>query len=265
MFMPFARPFLRRHLAVAAVLIATVGACARESPTELTLETSPYAEFNGIFCGCPLNPGGPTGQLVAAGVVGQPITISLAVVDRNGHSVSGVPISWSVVHNGGSTDLASSTTGSTGLASVAWTLDTIAKTDSLAASIASGATMIVTATALHGSAFAATKISGDSQTVALGEASEPFIVKLTDRYGNPVNGVAVGWVVNGGGTLSALTTATDANGTTQVTLSTDASTPGVHQIVATFGVVRASTFTLTATTPASQVRRIQVVTHPIPF
>jgi adhesin/invasin len=180
--------------------------------------------------------------------------------------VSGIPISWAVMHNGGSTSFASSTTDSSGMASVWWTLDTIAKPDSLRASIPSGDAMLVIAMARHGTASAATKISGDSQTVALGDSSEPFIVKLADRYGNPISGAGVGWIVNGGGTLSALTTVTDANGTTRAILSTDTNAPGARQIVATYGILPASTFTLTATatTSASAARRIRIVTHPIP-
>ncbi len=109
--------------------------------------------------------------------------------------------------------------------------------------------------------------SGTRQTVALARMSQPFVVRLTDRFGNPVSNVAVGWIVTGGGTLSALTTATDSSGTSQVTLSTDPNAPGVHQIIATYGLARASTFTLTATTAAMSVnaaRRIRVYTHPIP-
>ena len=198
--------------------------------------------------------------------MGQPATVTLEVVDQNGRTVSGVPISWAVIHDGGAINVASSTTDTSGTASVVWTLDTIAKPDSLRASIPSGDAMLVIAMARHGTASAATKISGDSQTVSLGEASEPFIVKLTDRYGNPISGVGAGWIVNGGGTLSALTTVTDSSGMTQVTLSTDTSAPGTRQIVATYGTLPASTFTLTATaaTSASAARRIRVYTHPIP-
>jgi hypothetical protein len=240
----FARSFLPRDLIVAAVLLAAIGACERETPTELQLE-APTAATTGLFIASAVAPSASR-QLALGGVVGQPTTVTLEVVDQNGRTVSGIPISWAVMHNGGSTDVATRTTDSSGTASVAWTLDTIAKPDTLRASIPSGDAMLVIATAAHGRAFIATKISGDSQTVALGETSEPFIVRLTDRYGNPVGGVAVGWIVNGGGTLSALTTATDTTGTSQVTLTTDANTPGTHQIVATFGVARASTFTLTA-------------------
>jgi hypothetical protein len=257
----FARSFLRRKYVVAAFLLSALGACEREAPMAVALEVAPAIELNCFCVGGPLPAGTP---LVVGGVVGQPVTISLAAIDRNGHTVPDVPISWSVIHNGGFTDIASSTTDTSGVASLTWTLDTIAMTDSLRASIPSGATMLVTATPQHGAAFAATKISGDSQTVALGEASEPFIVKLTDRYGNPISGLHVAWIVNGGGTLSAITTVTDTSGTTQATLSAASGTPGARQIVATYGVLRASTFTLMATTPTTQIRRIRVYTHPTP-
>ena len=95
--------------------------------------------------------------------------------------------------------------------------------------------------------------------------SQPFVVKIADRYGNPISGVAVAWLVTGGGTLSAITTVTDTGGTSQVTLSADPNAPGAHQVIATYGIVRASTFTLTAasaTASANEVKRIRVYTHP---
>ncbi len=264
----FARFFLRRQFAVAAVFLCAVGACEREAPTGLTLEDA--VEFDGGFCGCPLTPSPPAtpnGQFAVTGMVGQPVTISLAAIDRKGHTAPGVLVSWAVMRGGGAIDVASSTTDTSGIASVTWTLDTIAKTDSLRASIASGATMLVTATAQHGKAVLGAKVSGDSQTVALGGMSAPLVVAVADRYGNPVSGVAVAWVVTGGGTLSAITTKTDTSGMTQVTLSADPNAPGAHQVIATYGFARASTFTLTAvnaTTPANQTKRIRVVTHVIP-
>jgi hypothetical protein len=264
----FARIFLRHNLVFAAVLVAALAACEREGPTAVKLETPPPGpELCGICTGNLGDPGALAGKpLAVAGVVGQPTTISLEAVDRNGRAVSGASVSWAVMREGGFTNFASSTTDSSGIASVTWTLDTIAKTDTLRASLASGAAMLVTATGRHGGVALATKISGDSQTVSLGEASQPFIVKLTDRYGNPISGVGAGWIVNGGGMLSALTTVTDASGMTQVTLSTDTNAPGARQIVATYGILPATTFTLTATatTSASAARRIRVYTHPIP-
>ena len=254
----FARLFLRRTPLVPAVLVAALGACASDAPTGLTLQPVLPAGFFTV--------GGRASASGQVAVVGQSITITLGVVDHNGRTIPGVPISWAVVHNGGSTDIASSSTDSSGTASVTWTLDTIAKLDSLRASIASGDAMLVTATGRHAAPVPALMVSGDSQTVMAGATSQPFIVRLTDRYGNPVDRSAVAWAVIGGGTLSAITTATDTTGTTQVTLSTDANAPGVHRIIATYGVVPATVFTLTstdATVSAGRVRRIRLDAHPV--
>ncbi len=261
----FARSFLRHDLIVAVVVLAALGACEREAPTGLQLEAVPFVGL--CTCVGPLSPPLPGAPVSASGgVVAQPITISLQAVDQSGRTVAGVSVSWAVVHSGGFTNVASSTTDSGGTASVTWTLDSIVKLDSLRASLASGATLLVTAAAQHGKAVLATKISGDSQTVALGGTSEPFIVSVADRYGNPVGGVGVAWLVTGGGTPSAMTTVTDAKGTSQVTATTDANAPGAHQVIATYGVVRASVFTLTAsnaTTSINAVKRIRVYAHPV--
>jgi hypothetical protein len=235
---PVARSRRPHPFVVAALLLSALGGCEREAPTGLTLEPGPVVGT--IFIGPP----SASGQVA---VVGQPVTIDLEVVDHIGRAVSGVPISWAVVHDGGSTDVASSTTDTSGTAKVMWTLDTTAKLDSLWASIASGGAMLVTATGRHAAAVPAIIVSGDSQTVTAGTASQPFVVRLTDRYGNPIAHSAVAWAVIGGGTLSAITTTTDTTGTTQVTLSTDPNAPGLHRIIATYGVVPATTFTLTST------------------
>jgi len=229
---------MRKHwlrCRIAVVGVTALAGCKGESPTSLTL-----GPVMPISCFCD-GPPSASGQIA---VVGQPVAITLEVTDQHSNPASGVRISWAVVHDGGFTDVATSVTDSSGNATVNWTLDTIAKLDSLQASLSSGAAMLVTATGRHAAAVPATKISGDAQTVAAGATSQPFVVKVTDRYGNAVS-MPVAWAVTGGGTLSAITTTTDANGATQVTLTTGA-VPGVYRIVATYGAIPASTFTLTA-------------------
>ena len=245
----FVHRALRADLVAAVACLSSLAGCGRETPTGLKLEAPPTAEF--VLIGTPA----ANAPISVTGVVGQAVGTALEVVDRNGHPVSRVPVSWAVVHDGGSTDSIRTSTDSSGIARVSWTLDTVAKLDSLRASLASGDTVIVTGTARHAAAAAATKISGDSQIVAVGAPSQPFVVRLTDRYGNPISRAAVAWLVNGGGTLSAVTTTTDTSGTARVTLSTDANTVGAYRIIATYGVVPASTFTLTSTiAPVSEPR-----------
>lgn len=65
------------------------------------------------------------------------------------------------------------------------------------------------------------KISGDNQQGALGEAlANPFVVEVQDQNGNPLQGTTVTFAVTaGGGTLTATTPTTDANGRAQTTLT----------------------------------------------
>ena len=65
------------------------------------------------------------------------------------------------------------------------------------------------------------KISGDNQQGAPGEAlANPFVVAVQDQNGNPLAGTTVTFAVTaGGGTLTATTPTTDANGQAQTTLT----------------------------------------------
>jgi hypothetical protein len=215
-----------------------ITACGREVTVPASLRLEPFWP---VGCLC-FGPPSASGQFA---VVGQTVTIELEVIDQSGNLVSGVSIHWAVARGNGLAAVETSVTDSIGRADVSWTLDTIAKLDSLVASIASGSSMLVTASGRHAAPIPATVISGDSQTIAAGTTSQPFVVRITDRYGNPIVGGAVAWSGAGEGTLSALTTSTDATGAASVTLKT-VSAPGVYRVVATYPLIPATTFTVTA-------------------
>jgi len=176
---------------------------------------------------------GVNGQV---GTVGQPLSLPISVhlTDQNGAAMPGVAVSWSVMGSGGSVDSATSTTNSTGDAVTNWTLGTTAGTDSLKASTASGLSTIISATANAGAFTTIMKVSGDSQAVAAGSAGQPLVVRTVDQFGNAVSGVTVSWVVTGGGTLSAASSTSDANGLAQVTLTTDPA-PASYSVTASAG------------------------------
>ena len=64
-------------------------------------------------------------------------------------------------------------------------------------------------------------VSDDNQTGLTGETLlNPFVVEVHDQYGDPVEGVTVTFtLLTGGGSLSAETTTTDANGQAETTLT----------------------------------------------
>jgi protocatechuate 3,4-dioxygenase beta subunit len=181
----------------------------------------------------------PVGTAVALPVV-------VHVTDQNGNPVAGATVAWSVIDGAGVLGASTSLTDVTGSSNMVWTLDTIARVDSVTASIQSGASVVITATGVAGAAATTTKVSGDAQTVTSDSTSQPFVIKVADRYGNPVQGVVVAWTVTGGGALSAASTTTNASGTAQVTLTLGA-TPGSYSIIATAGLLATVTFTLTGT------------------
>ncbi|HEX2218693.1 MAG TPA: Ig-like domain-containing protein [Gemmatimonadales bacterium] len=78
------------------------------------------------------------------------------------------------------------------------------------------ATFTVTAVAASASGLAL--VSGDEQSGVVGtELPDPLVVEVTDPFGNPTEGVTITWTAEGGGSVSAVSTVTDAQGRTSVT------------------------------------------------
>jgi hypothetical protein len=179
---------------------------------------------------------GTAGQLLA-------LPISVHVTDQNSNALAGVSVAWAVVGAGGSVSVASSLTDSNGDATTAWTLGTSVGLDSLTASIATGASVTITATASAAGATLA-KVSGDNQVVNEGAVSLPMVVKVANAGGTGIGAAGVAWSVDGGGTLSATATTTDANGLTSVTLTAPAVAGAVMTVTATAASGATQTFTL---------------------
>ncbi len=200
----------------------------------------------GIFtAGGTTGMGGPPFSAGQA-AVGQPVSVALQVVDQNNTPVSGISVGWSVLPNGGRADALTTVSDTGGIVRVNWTLDTIAKLDSMRASLASGVGGIVAARGVHAAASVVVKIAGESQTVVVGSSAAPLVVRITDRFGNPAAGFTVAWdVISGDGTLSKITTSTDENGMTQTSV-TVGPTPGECRVLATFGTMPAVIFSLKA-------------------
>ncbi|MGH7619722.1 MAG: Ig-like domain-containing protein, partial [Gemmatimonadaceae bacterium] len=185
------------------------------------------------------------------GAVGQPLAepIVVQVTDQSGNTLSGVAVTWTVVSGGGSVSTSASTTDANGNASVVWTLGNASGTQQLSASIVTGASATISATATPAAAAGMSIASGNNQTIAIGATSAPMVVHIADQFGNPIAGVTVNWATSGG-MLSAASNATDANGDASVTLSTNgvvpASLPAVFTVTASSGALASQTFTITA-------------------
>jgi Big-like domain-containing protein len=129
--------------------------------------------------------GAPSTGLTAT--VGSPITIAVQVADGRGNPLSGVGVTWNPVLNAGHLSSATSTTDAQGNASVQWTLDTLAGTNTISATAPGASPLTINATGTSGAASHFLKVSGDSQSVAINSiVPAPLVVGVTDRYGNPV-------------------------------------------------------------------------------
>ena len=91
-------------------------------------------------------------------------------------------------------------------------------------------------------------LKGDNQTAAAGTVfPDSLSVIVLDQYGFSTEGTAVVWAItSGGGSLSATSTTTDANGITSVAYTAGLS-PGHATITATLTGVGFLTFTETIT------------------
>lgn len=166
------------------------------------------------------------------GTVGQPLptNISVTVLSSSGTPMPGVFVSWAVQSGGGTISITSSSTDSLGVASVSWTLGTVAGVDSLTATVSGVSPIVFSATASPGEVASLVKVSGDAQVVPAGSAAQPFVVKAVDTYGNAVPGVSVTWVLENGGELSTTTTVTGSDGLAQNVFTTDTTT--TYQVMA---------------------------------
>jgi hypothetical protein len=167
------------------------------------------------------------------------VTARVHVADKTGAPIAGAAVTWTVINHSGTTAAPATITDATGTASVVWTLDTLARIDSMTASTASATSVTITANGVAGGAFAFTKISGDFQSSQIVPTSSgfiglsPLVVAVADRYGNGIAGTPIQWSstcnfqFNGGTPTSNYTGGpTDASGISRLQL-TVANPPGI--------------------------------------
>ena len=198
---------------------------------------------------------GPASTKLAA-----PFVVS--VLDQAGSPLAGATVTFSVTAGGGllssttdanpctiesSTSSTTATTDANGQAATRLTLGSEPGTNTVVATVAGLESVTFTATAAEQAMpHSLTKVCGDSQEGTAGILlDEPFVVLVSDEDGAAMAGVAVSFTVTaGGGTLSAATATTDANGraATRLTLGSDA---GTNTVSATVAGLESGTFTAT--------------------
>ena len=144
------------------------------------------------------------------GVVGTELSTALVVkvVDSAGNPVKNQIVNFKVIAGGGSMFAGVGITNDSGRTQDLWTLGTSTKdserVEARAVDPNTGAPLtfaIFRATATAGPPDSISRISGDTQSAPHGTAiADPsLVVRVADRYGNPVPGAVVTWTVLFGG------------------------------------------------------------------
>jgi PKD repeat protein len=196
--------------AALAGLSLAVGACGGDN---ITLPSEGEAARIGVY--------GGNGQ---QGRVGDPLGQPLAVLvtDIKDRPVVGVPVQFSVDGSNGSPKPTEVITSDSGIARTVITLGSRVGvvTGRAWVSVDDGQTPVeteFTAEALPDDAYGIAIFSGDPQSAPVGTALQhPLVVQVTDPFGNPIAGQTVNWTAQGGGSVSAASTQTDATGVTSV-------------------------------------------------
>ncbi len=204
-----------------------------------------------------------------AGTVGGALADSavVRVTDAKEQPVSGQTVSFSVVSGGGSVSPTMATTDANGLASTRWTLGGVAGAQQIKAqATGNGApanvSVLVNASAGASAATAIALVAGDNQTGTAGSPlTDSLVVKATDTDGNPVAGAAVQWTVTGGGTVSAATTPTGADGHAAVKRTLGPSA-GAQTAVATATGLTGSPITFHSTATVGSAGQLSISRQP---
>ena len=182
---------------------------------------------------------GPAGAALSS-----PFVVS--VLDQSGNAFEGARVTFSVTAGDGTLSVSTATTDAKGRAVATLTLGSLPATNTVKVTVEGLEPVTFTATGLAIPQTLA-KISGDEQQGPPGAAlAAPFVVSVLDQNGTALAGAAVTFAVTtGGGTLSATTATTDAEGRAAATL-TLGSAPGTHTVEATVAGLEPVTFTAAA-------------------
>ena len=102
-------------------------------------------------------------------------------------------------------------------------------------------------------------VGGDGQTAPAGAVlTEPLVVQVTDAFGNPIAGVPIAWSADGGGSVSAATTATAADGLASV-IRTLGPAAGAQYVIASSPGLAGSPVTFTHTAGAGAATLLEAV------
>jgi hypothetical protein len=138
-------------------------------------------------------------QIASVGAaLGVPLIVR--VLDSMAAAVPGVTVTFAATTGGGSVGSPTTVSDAQGLVSSTWTMGLTTGTQTATASATSVPSLVFNATALAASPDTIIKTSTDGQTVPAGTPILPApAVLVRDRFGNPVSGVLVTFLVTAGG------------------------------------------------------------------
>ncbi len=203
-----------------------------------------------------------------SGRVGEAIadSIVVSVTDGEGRPVRGATVVFAFIDAapGAALDPDTSTTNSDGQAWTHVVLGTRVgaqrgQVEALTAEGSDPPTASFTLTALAESANGVAAVSGDGQSGQVGSTLPlPLVVSVSDNFGNPIEGVAIDWTVDGGGEVSETSTTTGSDGQTSVT-RTLGPTTGTQHTYATAAGLAGSPVTFLHTATSGSAAQVTIV------
>ena len=122
--------------------------------------------------------------------------------------------------------------------------------------------MVFTGTATADAPTTIEMVSGNGQSAAAGgDLTNPLVVRVTDANDNPVPNVPVAWSAEGGGSVSADNTPTDAQGLAQVTRTLGLA-PGQYTTTASVDGLQGSPVTFVSTATVGVPAQLAILTQP---
>jgi hypothetical protein len=164
-----------------------------------------------------------SGTLPSDTVVASVLTVAVKVTDSGGAGMAGVEVHWSVAAGGGSVSSDSTSTNSSGLANVSWTLGTVAGQNQLSARAGTLSALTLTTTGTPDGAAVG----------ALGDTVQ-LTATVADQYGNALSSPVVSWSVANGAVATVDQTGqvvSQGEGETSVTALSDTASSSATVIV----------------------------------
>lgn len=197
-----------------------------------------------------------------SGAVGAALSeiLSVKVVDAGGVPVAGATVLWQVRDGGGTINPPASTTSSTGLANVTWTLGTTLGANKAVALLQGNYVLdsvVFTATAVTGPAQRFVVTGGNLQTARVASTlPQALVVNVKDQFGYPVQGAQVTWAAAlFSGTVTPVVDSTDASGNASTSWTLGTSAIG-QSVTATVTGLTPIVFTATGTPDVSRVMTV---------